>query len=98
MVRSTTGIASEDGGVVKKKKRTSTTSRFKTQRTIMEKIFAMGKGLISLCKELLQINKKMAGRPTENSTEDMNIRFKEQEIQILFKPKKISSDSEKMQI
>lgn len=39
----------------------------------MEKIFAMGKGLISLCKELLQINKKMTGRPTENSAKDMNI-------------------------
>lgn len=39
----------------------------------MEKIFAMDKGLISLCKELLQINKKMTGRPTEKSAKDMNI-------------------------
>lgn len=72
MVRSTTGIAGEDGGVVKKRRR-SVTSRFKTQRTIMEKIFAMDKGLISLRKELLQINKKMTGRPTEKSAKDMNM-------------------------
>lgn len=47
----------------------------------------MDKGLISLYKELLQMNKKMTGRPIEKQAKDVNTLFIEQEVQIVYKPK-----------